>query len=382
MTDMTFRLDGEIVLGTDVLSRIGAAAAALGKKALIITGQAPPEAALAGRIAALLEDAGVDSIRFDDIPLIAGADAAADAGELARGSRASLIVAVGDPLVQALARTAAALAGEDIYDFLDGVSGETPQPVSGTGSGGAPLPYIAVPTQASDPFLLSPRYLLTDPRDRLVRLVSGPPGLCRAVFMDRSVLGPAEGALAFDGFLAALEAWCSLRGNVLSGALLEQALSRFARLWAPGGDPDGDDAVQAAFLLALGAAAAPPGIGTALAWALSGRFPVERSLISAALLPPAAERLAAARPEKAARAAALISRGREAPSPGGAPGDLAALLRSALEEAALPSRLRDAGLNLDRMASAAEAARNLEFAAHSPWPATSGDVLELLKAAY
>jgi alcohol dehydrogenase len=422
MTDTTFKVDPEIILGAGTISRIGAAAASLGKKALIITGQGQFSSRMIDRVSSLLEDAGVDAIKSDTIPILAAADVAEAAGELARGSRAALIVAVGGPLIQALARTAAACSsGQSIYDFLDGVPPEAPF-----------LPYIAVPS-ANDPFLLSPRYVLTDPRDRLVKLVSAPAGICRAVFWDSGIAEdlPEKNpeAAAFDGFLAALEAYCSLKGNALSEALLEKALSRFAGLWpavfngeifdaadfAPdsdalstgeevaaleeGAEEDGASPEGSAFdgfdegaaensgdaaascLLSLGCAASAPGIGTALSWALSGRFPVERSLISAALLPHIVERLAQARPEKAARAAYLAGAAESGAPATEAAGQFAEKIRGALEAAGISPRLRDTGLNLDRMAPAIEAARDLEFVAHSPWTVTVEEAFEIVKAA-
>jgi alcohol dehydrogenase class IV len=429
MTDMTFKLDPEIILGTDTISRIGACAANLGARALILAGQGSFTTGLLDRISALLEDAGVDTIKSDTIPILAAADVAEAAGDLARGSRAALIIAVGGPTVQALARTAALIGPSrtSVYDLLDG--NPPPEPF---------LPCIAVPTSPADPFLLSPRYILTDPRDRLVKLITAPPGICRAVFWDSHIIGEAgekyPGVAAFDGFLAALEAWCSARANAVSEALLEKALGHFASLWPAAADSAGlpsgagfgeggdsasgqstgagegggnlDDAInadsgadgdnfgeedfespgdgltQAACLLSLGTAAAPPGIGTALAWALSGRFPVDRALLSAALLPRVAERLAAARPEKAARAAYLAGVSVAGTPPAQAAGQLAARIRSALESLDIPPRLRETGLNLDRMAPAIEAARNLEFVAQSPWTVTIEDAFELVKAAY
>jgi alcohol dehydrogenase len=312
-----------------------------------------------------------------------------------------MIIAVGGPEVQALARTAAIIgpSHHDTFDFIDGAL--PPGPF---------LPYIAVPVAGSDPFLLSPHYILTDPRDRLVKLVKAPREVCRAVFLDSGVAGAASetypDAAAFDGFLAALEAWCSRKANALSDMLLEKALACYGSLWhrwrlhpAPSGGQDesgsgstdadaagmedgepsmppgfdgGEIAAEGAFFLALGTAIAPPGPGTALAWAVSGRFPVERAIVSASLLSHTAERLAAVRPEKAARAAELV--------PGA--GNLVERINAALDASGIPFKLRDVGLNLDRLVSAAEAGRALEFVGQSPWTASAEDVFELLKAAY
>ena len=104
----------------------------------------------------------------------------------------------------------------------------------------------------------------------------------------------------------------------------------------------------------------------------SGLFPVERALVSAALLSHAAERLAAVRPEKAARAAELV--------PGA--GSLVERINAALDSSGIPFKLRDVGLNLDRLVSVAEAGRALEFVGQSPWTASAEDVFDLLRAAY
>jgi alcohol dehydrogenase class IV len=41
--------------------------------------------------------------------------------------------------------------------------------------------------------------------------------------------------------------------------------------------------------------------------------------------------------------------------------------------------LQDAGLSMDRITAAAEAARNLEFVTNSPWIVAEEDLFEILK---
>jgi len=48
----------------------------------------------------------------------------------------------------------------------------------------------------------------------------------------------------------------------------------------------------------------------------------------------------------------------------------------------VPARLKNFNLSLDRLVPAAEAARNLEFVASSPWTVTSEDAYDLLKQAF
>jgi alcohol dehydrogenase len=132
----------------------------------------------------------------------------------------------------------------------------------------------------------------------------------------------------------------------------------------------------------MGIAASAPGIGLALSYAISGRFEISTSRCAAILLPHIAERLVAARPEKMAKIAALMGE-----TTAGSPvSDSANLvpesLRRRMAELAIPSRLQDCKLSLDRLATVAEAARNLEFVAFSPWTVSAEDAFELLKRAF
>ncbi|MDR0475300.1 MAG: iron-containing alcohol dehydrogenase, partial [Treponema sp.] len=48
----------------------------------------------------------------------------------------------------------------------------------------------------------------------------------------------------------------------------------------------------------------------------------------------------------------------------------------------VPARLKDFNLSLDRLVPTAEAARNLDFVAFSPWTVSSEDAYDLLKQAF
>jgi len=48
----------------------------------------------------------------------------------------------------------------------------------------------------------------------------------------------------------------------------------------------------------------------------------------------------------------------------------------------VPARFKDYNLSLDRLVPTAEAARNLEFVAFSPWTVSADDAYDLLKQAF
>jgi alcohol dehydrogenase len=119
-----------------------------------------------------------------------------------------------------------------------------------------------------------------------------------------------------------------------------------------------------------------------LSYAISGRFPVGKSLCSAVLLPFIMERLTAARPEKMARVAALLGEAGEGASVADAANSAVEGIRRQMAALKVPSRFREFNLSLDRLAAIAEAARNLEFTAFTPWTVSAEDVFEMLKQAF
>jgi alcohol dehydrogenase len=48
----------------------------------------------------------------------------------------------------------------------------------------------------------------------------------------------------------------------------------------------------------------------------------------------------------------------------------------------VPARLKEFSLSLDRLIPVADAARNLEFVAFSPWTVSSEDAFDILKQAF
>ncbi|MDR3342713.1 MAG: iron-containing alcohol dehydrogenase [Treponema sp.] len=379
MTDISFNLDPEIIIGMDTVNRAGTICKAYGSRVLIAVEQWLYENHTIDRLTTILQDSGVEAIVFDAIPPHAMADVAKKVADLARGARCSGIIGFGGLTTQYIARLGAIIAGSssEVFDLLDGKNPDD-----------AFIPYIAIPTAAADPFLLATSFIATDPRDRSVKLIKSPKGLCAAVIIDGTLSESVsdKAVSAFDGFCMALEAYGSRKAGVLSDVLLEQALARYARITAAEADNQGldvlEDFINAGFFLALGSATSTPGIGTALAYALDGRFPLAKPRYSTVLLPSILERLVAVRPEKIAAVAALMGEA----AAGASVADSAALavdaIRHRMEALKVPTTLKEFNLSLDRLVPVVEAARNLEFVAFSPWTVTAEGVLDMLKEAF
>jgi len=381
MADTILRLDPEIIIGLDTINRAGSLFAERGRKILLATEQGLYENNLIDRLVRVLDDAGLETILFDEIPAQATADAAENAASIARGARCDLVIGFGSLKTQYIARLAAILAASPLrlFDLLDGIREESDF-----------LPYAAIPSAGSDPFLLSDFLVAVDPRDRFVKLVKCPRLLCQAVILDpglSELIGGKFGpTAAFDGLCTAMEAYCSTKSGFFSDALLEQAISLYAKIMHSYADnllTDYPGAfVHAGLLMAIGASVSAPGIGTALAYALNGKFPVAKSWCATVLLPYVMEKLVASRPEKMAKAASLMGEANGGVSTSEAANMAVDIIRSHMGQLQVPARLKDFNLSLDRLVPAAEAARDLEFVASSPWTVTSEDAYDLLKQAF
>jgi alcohol dehydrogenase len=381
MIDISFKLDPEIIIGMDTINRTGTICDAYGGRALIVAEQVLYENRNIERLTAILNDFGVDAIIFDEIPAQAAADIAESAAELARGARCSVIIGFGGLTTQSIAKMAAIIAntGQPVFELLDGVNPE-----------GTFLPYIAIPTTGRDPFLFANYLLAIDPRDRSVKQVKSPEGLCKAAIIDgnlsESLSGKFASTITFDGFCMAVEAYCSNKAQFLSDALLEQAIAQYSRLMTSYEDIQSFDLTgeitNAGFLTALGSAVSAPGIGTALAYAINGRFSVAKSWCSTVLLPYILEKLMTARPEKIAKVAALMGESVEGVSTAESAEMAVEAVRRHMGVLKVPARLKEFDLSLDRLVPVAEAAHNLEFVAYSPWTIAAEDAFDLLKQAF
>jgi len=381
MADTILRLDPEIIIGLDTINRAGSLFAERGRKIMLATEQGLYENNLIDRLVKVLDDAGLETILFDEIPAQATAEAAENAASLARGARCDLVIGFGSLKTQYIARLAAILAASPLrlFDLLDGQREEHDF-----------LPFAAIPSTGSDPFLLSDSLIAVDPRDRFIKLVKCPRKLCQAVILDpglSELIGGKFGpTVAFDGLCTAMEAYCSTKSSFFSDALLEQAISLYAKMMHSYADNLSTDypgaSVHAGLLMAIGASVSAPGIGTALAYALNGKFPVAKSWCATVLLPYVMEKLVASRPEKMARAVSLMGEATESVSTSEAANMAVDMIRSHMGQLKVPARLKDFNLSLDRLVPAAEAARDMEFVASSPWTVTSEDAYDLLKQAF
>jgi alcohol dehydrogenase len=94
------------------------------------------------------------------------------------------------------------------------------------------------------------------------------------------------------------------------------------------------------------------------------------------------EKLVAAKPEKMARIAALIGEPVEGASVAESALMAVDTIRRRMGILKVPARLKEFNLSLDRLVPVAEAARDLDFVAYSPWTIAQEDAFDILKQAF
>jgi alcohol dehydrogenase len=381
MSDIVFKIDPEIIVGVDTINRTGIMCKDLCKRVLIVTERVLCENKSIERLTTILGDAGVESIVFDEVPAQSTADVAQNAATIAHSARCELIIGFGGLKTQSIARVASVLAGSDIdiFELLDGNDPET-----------ALVHFVSIPTTGRDPFIFTNYCIVTDPRDRSVKQVKCPKGLCAGAVFDgglaETVKGTVASAIVFDGFSTAVEAYCSRKSNILSDALLEQSIALYIKMLHAYRDQQdmniAETVTNASLLMALGITTSAPGPGLALTYSLNSRFPISKSVCSTILLPYVLEKLVNNRPQKIANIAGMMGENTEGASVADTAQSAVDAVRRYQTDLHLPTRLKDYNLSLDRLTSVAEAARNMEFVAFSPWIVTTEDAFELLKQAF
>jgi alcohol dehydrogenase class IV len=214
-----FQAPGKIFAGAGTIDRLSSEAAALGSRALLVTGRKSLEATGAlNRIRAELTSAGLHIVRFNDLrgePDIADVDRAR---AIIRESMLDVVIAVGGGSIIDLVKAAGALAGENkpTRAFHEGRVIE---------NRGAPI--IACPTTSGTGAEVTPNAVLTDRENDLKKSIRGDGLFPRVAIVDSDLTlsSPPSitAACGMDAFTQAVESFLSVKSFPLTDALSGRA---------------------------------------------------------------------------------------------------------------------------------------------------------------
>jgi alcohol dehydrogenase class IV len=284
MPTFEFATAGRILFGEGTLRQVPAAAATLGRRALLVTGASPERAATLERA---LEAAHVSTVLFS----VSGEPTLDVIRSAPRGC--DFVIALGGGSVIDAGKALAALLTNpgDALDYLEVIGLGRPLAI-------ASAPCIAIPTTAGTGSEVTRNAVLGSPEHRVKASLRSPSMLPRLAVVDPELTYglPREitASTGLDALTQLIEPYVSVRANQMTDQFFVEGMRRAAgalgRAWENGGDRQARGEMAWASLLG-GMALANAALGAVHGFAapIGGMFPAPHGAVCAALLPYAME---------------------------------------------------------------------------------------------
>jgi alcohol dehydrogenase class IV len=286
-----FATAGRIVFGEGAVREVAAAAAAMGTRALLVTGASPERAATLALLADLA-GAGVACLPFcvDAEPTV---ELIRTATNQARAAGCDMAIAIGGgSAIDAGKAVAVMLANAgDPLDYLE-VIGRA-QPLAHPAR-----PFIAIPTTAGTGSEVTRNAVLAAPEHAVKASLRSAGMLPRLAVVDPELTLTLPSAITastgLDALTQLIEPYVSVRANRMTDQFCVEGMRRAAaalpRVWADGGDREARSDMAWASLLG-GLALANSGLGAVHGFAavVGGRWAAPHGAVCAALLPQSME---------------------------------------------------------------------------------------------
>jgi alcohol dehydrogenase class IV len=282
MPSFEFATAARILFGEGTLSQVPAAAASMGRRALLVTGASPDRAA---SLFNAIQSAGVSTVSFSvpgepTLSLIRSAPRDYD-----------FVIAFGGGSVLDAAKALAALLTNpgDPLDYLEVIGLGHPLATPAA-------PCIAIPTTAGTGSEVTRNAVLASPESRVKASLRSPSMLPRLAVVDPELTYHLPRAITastgLDALTQLIEPYVSLRANPMTDQFCVEGIRRAAHalplVWANGGDLAARrDMAWASLLGGLSLANAALGAVHGFAAPIGGMFPAPHGAVCAALLPHA-----------------------------------------------------------------------------------------------
>ncbi|HEY2013183.1 MAG TPA: iron-containing alcohol dehydrogenase, partial [Bryobacteraceae bacterium] len=282
-----FATAARIVFGCGSVRDVPAAAAAMGRRTLVVTGASVDRA---GPLVASLESGGLTCVRFavEGEPTI---ETVRQGAEIARREQCDVVIAMGGGSAIDAGKALAAMLTNpgDPLDYLEVVGRGRP-------IGQPSAPFIAIPTTAGTGSEVTRNAVLASPEQRVKASLRSAHMLPRLAVIDPELtLGLPRAITAstgLDALTQLIEPYVSVRANPMTDQFCEEGIRRAAaglpRVWDDGSDREARTDMAWASLLG-GLALANAGLGAVHGFAapVGGMFPAPHGAVCAAVLPHA-----------------------------------------------------------------------------------------------
>ena len=282
MARFEFATAQRVIFGEGAIAEVAAAAAALGKRAVLVTGAS---AERAWPLRRALETAGVACIPFP----VAGEPTVALIRSAPR--EADLVIAVGGGSALDAGKAVAAMITNpgDPLDYLEVIG-------RGQALAAPAAPCIAIPTTAGTGSEVTRNAVLGSPEHGVKASLRSAGMLPRLALVDPELTyclpRPITASTGLDALTQLIEPYLSVRANPMTDALcvdgIRSAARSVVRAWSDGGDREARAGMSWASLLG-GMALANAGLGAVHGFAapVGGMFPAPHGAVCAAILPHA-----------------------------------------------------------------------------------------------
>ncbi len=382
MSDFSFKVSPNILLGSYSTSRVGQHVINWGTRFIVIIDPVLREAGITEKVLKALDDKKVNYFLFDQLSDGSDSEVLMRAIHLARESHVHGVIAVGGGKPISIARSLCAFYNEtkDIYDFLDG---ENPS--------STPLPLICIPTTIRDAFIFTDKIPLVDARSSTLKLIKSQSGICKLVLFDPNLTSTLTAnqsdSMALETLCLATETYLSQKENFFSDMISEKSVELLA--YALDGSqsltittPKEELLSQGGCMASLAAATSSVGIASLLAMCINARYKVSRAIVTTILFPYMLEECAKFKAARIAEIARHFGIQREGATSEEIVQEFIENIRQRIAKANLPARLKDLSLSIEQLALAAEDAGQLDIVNTLPRSMTSDDLFALIKTAF
>lgn len=348
MAEIFLQVPSRVLQGVNETKRLGIEISKLGKRVLLIS--EPLYKDSVRKLQSLLQGHGIGTILHEEEAIRGTSYSVETCQNLAKGSHVESILALGGGRTLAIARAVATSVPEGLH----------PDTLMERGSGGAlSLPCIEVLCDFWSPLFLQPRFLITDSRNGISRVIDYHPHSACLQVCDpvQSLVLPERyrTPLFFELMLNTLVCSVFPTRSFLSEV---HSLSAFRRLWRRKkslvGEWDLDtasDLMEAGFLTAMAHQETGtfwPGI---LVMSVSGHFDQSRSIVAMILLPFILDYLCSVATSEISDFLGQLKDIEDAPR---TVDELKDAVRELIGWYSMPSQLRNTGITQDSLALAAE----------------------------
>ncbi len=340
-----FRLPGVVHFGWGSIEKVGQEAAGLGRRALLVTGRtAMKRTGTDDRVRALLSDAGVETLLFDQIESDPSGTTIDRGGRGAREEECDLVVGLGGGSAMDAARGIAAMAVLDgsIIDYVRGKAIDR-----------AGLPLINMATTAGTASEITSVSVVLDEERKLKVGIRSPFWFARAAVTDPELTMTMPPRLTattgLDALTHAVESYLSTGATPASEALALRAVeligANLRSAFADGSDRAAREGMAMGSMLA-GMAFANSGLGLVhgLVHPIGARFGLSHGEVCGRLLPHVLRYNATAVPKKVAEAGAALTG-----KPGCRAPEAVEAVTSLLRDLQVPAGIGDLDIPHERM---------------------------------